>query len=355
MAASQLSFACISNVRLIIEMTIGSLCILIVSYIIFISLKEFRKLKKLQSLIKFSHYVCCISSILAIASGIFFAPIGCSENGDHYIHDLVLSIYFAVYLVLLKSELHILLLRLNYTFRESVYKLTSMQHRILLILVILEIIFSVSTIAIFTTYNFHTGPSRKLQTKYYIMQISQAIGAISYVITTITGMYLFASKLMILIDLRATSIKNVVDINHEHEQVDIHLNTSQERLLNQTSRYVSLISIALISSFVTFSIFLLWYEFIAMRIICHIDCAINVICLHLQYPFATKSYNKYCGCINKCLNVILSRRTRGNMEKKYLDSIHMQELKARTTSHTDNDDKVNQYEMAPMACEICII
>ena len=42
-----------------------------------------------------------------------------------------------------------------------------------------------------------------------------------------------------------------------------------------------------------------------------------MICLYLQYPFANKYYDKYCGCFSKCWIWVFTTKTERAMEKRY--------------------------------------
>ena len=53
------------------------------------------------------------------------------------------------------------------------------------------------------------------------------------------------------------------------------------------------------------------------------DCMINIICLYLQYPFATKYYYKYCKCITKLWNNLLIYKAQNALKQKYSNIIQL--------------------------------
>ena len=90
------------------------------------------------------------------------------------------------------------------------------------------------------------------QILWYLAQYEQVtfltvITGVLYVSTSLYGMYVFFKKMYKLIKLRAGSTKSVMD------ETAIKLNITQTKLMNQASKYVSLLSFAILSSFVIFS------------------------------------------------------------------------------------------------------
>ena len=259
----------------------------------------------------------------------FYGSINCSHHWNHYIYPITISIHYAGYVVLIKSVLYTLLLRLHLTFKDSAFELTSSQYKILAILAVVDIIFSFVSLIMGIIITFTESPLNYFGTFDYMQMGMLITSTILYLTITIYGMYLFSSKLLILIELQATSLRNVVDIN------TVALNDTQQELLQRTSRYIILISIAMITSLFTWILWIFWIDMPGIRIINNIDCTTNVICLYLQYPFATKYYDRYCKCTNKCLNMILSRQTTKHLEKKYRNSIQVQhvQVKSKTISN----------------------
>ena len=250
--------------------------------------------------------------------GAWLAAINCPDNYDNHFYNATGTLFIASYVILLLGIENTLLLRLHYTFKESIYKLTSRQS---LTLVILFIILTIFAFAVASLYALYTAESVNIgEYGYLSMLIVVAVGGILYLLATIYSMYLFARKLLILTKLRATSMKNVMDENA------LKLNKTQTKLIKQTSRYITLITIAMITSSITITIFIFWRSNTIM--VAYFDCTINVICLYLQYPFATKYYDKYCGCFGKylCLNKILRENTKKSMERKYRNSMRSSEV-----------------------------
>ena len=138
-------------------------------------------------------------------------------------------------------------------------------------------------------------------------------------ITYIYGMYLFVQKM-----LKFTKLRN-------EEQ----LSDQQARVLKDTSKYVSLLTIAIVTtiiamiSFVAFGFLLMDQNNQYMTsmgkqvatIIQSVDCTANIICLSLQYSFANKHYDKYCGCLNKICNKMFKIKLQTAAQKKYIETV----------------------------------
>ena len=90
-------------------------------------------------------------------------------------------------------------------------------------------------------------------------------------------------------------------INDTHIDPDkIQFNESQKKLLYATTKYTTLLSIATISTWMLMLYGILSNITILNQIflsgIACMDCAVNVICLYLQFPFNKEYYKKYCRC-----------------------------------------------------------
>ena len=150
--------------------------------------------------------------------------------------------------------------------------------------------------------------------------IITSIACLVYIITGLWGVILFSKKLLALTRAQTNTIRNLDNYK---------LNESQEKLINQVSRYNSLFTLAASTS-IAVSIALGVAAIVSvdegsadygivpiMQCITLFDCVVNVICLFLQYSFATKYYNKYCVCIDKCWKSILYKQVKLGLKKRY--------------------------------------
>ena len=203
----------------------------------------------------------------------------------------------------------ILLLRLYITFKQSMYELTNYQK----ILFITFYGFGSILFIFSTTCNFIV-PSVEYQRYgfiiWWISLIFGIIGFFMYIIMAIYGMILFSNNLIKLMRLRK-SMNDEVSSNIKPENVD-------SKLLSSVSRYVSLFTLAILTTITTFLLYavlniagLLNIDVIYGVYICifSIDILVNISCLHLQFAFAAIHYEKYCKCLAKHCYLFMMKRT----------------------------------------------
>ena len=138
---------------------------------------------------------------------------------------------------------------------------------------------------------------------------------------SIYGMYLFTEKMYALTKMRASSL-NKGDPDKFNEQ--------QRKLLYTTTKYLTLLSIAMLSTWISgiCSIPLnVIYSMdnqmadkstiidILLLLAC-IDSMVNIICLYLQFQFNHDYYDKYCTCFGKICTYFLMKRISNEIEKE---------------------------------------
>ena len=144
---------------------------------------------------------------------------------------------------------------------------------------------------------------------WYAKAVTIGIQGIIYLSISIYCLILFAQKMYKLIKMKSI----IIDGN------EIKLSVEQEKLLYISTKYITLLSIAMISTWIAL-IFVISYSWLCafQRIDCissmemgiHCtDSVINLICLYLQFPFAKNLYNKYCLFCSDCCLYMLTRRT----------------------------------------------
>ena len=123
-----------------------------------------------------------------------------------------------------------------------------------------------------------------------------------YIITSIYALYLFLKKLLQLVKMHATQVQS---------KSNFKLNKSQIVMMKTAAKYGSLLSVAIFANIFTSigwsllafkwenEVGCCWNEYNAflnqlMVLLTIIDVLINVICLYLQFKFASKYYNVYC-------------------------------------------------------------
>ena len=151
---------------------------------------------------------------------------------------------------------------------------------------------------------------------------------------------------------------SIPDVSDEQK---IELTSNQSKYLKAASKYISLLALAISTTFATFIIFasvMFVYqavnigdnemlEVISLRtilIVTPIDCTVNIICLYLQAAFADEIYGKYCWCCGSCWNRCLRQKTEEAMKRKVAASIGMSTVKDenhQTVATTPQDQTVH--------------
>ena len=131
---------------------------------------------------------------------------------------------------------------------------------------------------------------------YLLLVVIMCFSILVYLGLNMYGLILFIQKMYALTKLK-TSTRNHVDKKKFTDK--------EKKLLRTTTKYVSLLSLAYISTLIAFTVVsteaLLTDSttFISGSMLT-IDCVINIICLYLQFPFSKEYYDKYCQCFDNC-------------------------------------------------------
>ena len=281
--------SCLKDGIFLIGFVPTTLCLLLVTWIIFNSIYQLTKLKKLQNTIKNLYYLSCILCIIILiitTANSFFCKISKLST--------LLSLLSGVfYYVMVFTILAILILRVHFTFKDSMFRISKCQLWTFIILYVFSVSSSILPMSIY--FAFIISNSENGLVWYFEenreLQYLTLITCVLYIGTSAFGMQLFVKRMYRLIKLRATSMKSVMDENA------VKLNKTQTKLMNQASKYVSLLCIAVLSTIMAYTVYLVVFPYqtdnagdkqtrIAAQIIVFItsfDCAVNMICLYLQY------------------------------------------------------------------------
>ena len=109
------------------------------------------------------------------------------------------------------------------------------------------------------------------------------------------------------------------------------VNKKPKKLLSATTKYIILLTIAILSSFISLfiSLFLIiifgnGHKMLQLgRILVNIDCVTNITCLYLQYPFNKHLYNKYCICFVNCCTCFLTKDEINMIEENTATTMEM--------------------------------
>eukprot|EP01083_Nonionella_stella_P242840 846750_1 len=321
---------------LYVTLFISFICLSLVLFIGIISIKQFASLKHLQSIFKYLFHTAwllssiglvliCISMIAHITLRPTYTRVDWPVDNHHnyflVMHGWGYAFLYVVALVILL----VLLLRLHFSFKNSIYEISLATKCILGILYVL-------TCLMFLQYIFDIIYFGTIN--YAIPQYNIVWSVPGYVLTSIIAIVLFGSKLMRLTGTRATSIYAVGSNDTDEETSLPKLNAHQIQMIETTTRYVSLLSLAIFSTvcaalasfFVLtaaaghyYELFMIWHMFGS------VDCLVNIICLYLQYTFATDYYHKYCKCLHLCFRCMLTRQATKALMKRYKKCVEQAE------------------------------
>ena len=333
----------------------SSICFLITGFIILKSMRQMlnpssKKRNKMVPTIRNLYYISSFLSMTTITICIIASSL-CNANQSDAMELALFTISGALYFGLTFSILATLLMRIYFTFRGSTLEISNTQKSIFTILYTLTIIPAIISIIIgFIVDDGANGASFYFESP--ILSYFSIVSGIFYVITSIYGMYIFTQKMYQLTKLRASTMKNVFDEDNAG-----NLNKSQQDLLQTTSKYISLLALAIFTSFTTFLIFgimiiiarviesggkMEFYAISSIFIVSPIDCTINMICLYLQYPFAKRYYDKYCKCFGRFWSYCLIKKTENAMKMRYKAGDKTMEVVAHIEEELKSEENVKQ-------------
>eukprot|EP01084_Bolivina_argentea_P217987 370008_1 len=300
------SFKDIETITLVL-IILAVLVLIITLCIGAIAINKFHKLTNMYKLLKYLFYVSVVA-VIARCLCIIFGTMVC----------ICVRIAQVTYYILLLSVLATLLVRLHHTFKNSVYAISTIKLSILFTLFIVTLIPCIGAIIVLNL-SYFVSPK---QAQYYRMLngIFGAITIIFYMITGISTVISFSRNLLHLAEAQSNSPISCCNIK---------LNKSQKKLINQVSRYNALFTLAAITSFmvvITFSIcavisMLYDYDYIPLlQCITIVDCLVNIVCIFLQYSFATKYYIKYCHCLDKYWKQMVNKTILKSIKYQYTKS-----------------------------------
>ena len=326
----------------IIIVSIGLILSIIISII---TIKCILKMAKLNKILKYLYITSNIAICLDLIFGIL-SPTLChlhSESVSHIMFIMGLLFYYILMLNLLAT----LIYRLYITFNQSIYKITKIKKYIVNSLFIITCLLFLTTMiiqcisaALIIQKKLENGERRQ----YMLLAIYFNVTAfLTYIITSAFVVYLFARNMMKLTHSRATSMRNVHDMN----MADINLNKKQTKFIKNITRYVSLFSVALISSiFSMIWVFIVFGDVLpagiqvtAFQLVIQescIDAVINLICLALQYQFATNFYEKYCKWIEWCWKRVFIKNAHNELIRKYEMQIQRESSAVKLSEEQSN-------------------
>lgn len=338
MAVSTCNEGEIANAIKIISVIVSCVGLFIILFIVEVSVNKIRRSDNIKSVFKYLYYVAFISSLITITTVIIstFLNLFCHNHIAQFLDIISIHLYY----LLLLSLLSTLILRLYYSFKGSIYKLSSLTIKLFIISFICLISLVISHFIMYIYYIIHLDQEWVMTVIIYICSANILL----YLLTAGIAVFLFVKKILTLIKDRAhLNVEHSVptttntefaesdqyeedEEEEEHEDM-VEFDKQQLKLMECTSRYVGLFSLATCTSLLAGFVILAgaismgdeWMKYFneIVLIFAVIDCTMTVICLYLQYSFSTDIYKKYCICLDWFWRHWIVDRTSKSIKKKY--------------------------------------
>eukprot|EP01084_Bolivina_argentea_P111409 198784_1 len=335
-----------SKISDIFTITLSIVFTLIALLIAVQAIKKLPKHPKILNIFKYLFY-CQLFFVLTCTIVPIISTITCLY-GYSIITLIFNSIHIVAYGIVVLVLLTTLLARLHFTFIGSMYEIQDNFKIILIIWYSLIVIITIFNIALFVYTNAVAFENMTLyrlkQARFYL----SIIDMILYIGISILANVIFAKKLLHLSGLRTNSYRTVLQEDNEDIQMsDRKLNERQIKLLENITRYISLFSIAIIST-VFIEILLFWGKesnwseaaYVASILMASFDCVVNIVCLWFSYSFNKHHYKLYCKLIDNCWAPYVKKIAKSNMQETY-DRIRIESNKqskaVEMTSMVKND------------------
>ena len=326
----------VSDAINIISIVVSCVGLFIVLFIVTASVEKIKDSENIKLIFKYLYYVAFVSSIIAIITVIIstFLNVFCHQNIAQFLDIISIHLYYSLLLSLLLT----LILRLYFTFKGSVYKLSSASIRLFIVSFIGLILLVLSHFIMYIYFILHLD---QLWVMTIIIYICSA-NILLYLLTATFAVFLFVKKILALIKDRAllnvehsipTTTKTVTaesgnyETDKQEEEEMVEFDKQQLKLMECTSRYVGLFSLATCTSLLEGFVILAgamsmgseWMKYFneIVLIFAVIDCTMTSICLYLQYSFSTDIYRKYCICLDWCWKHWIIGKTSKSIRKKY--------------------------------------
>ena len=234
--------------------------------------------------------------------------------------------------------LAILVLRLKVTFGDSIYKMSTRTfHFFICILVVLLIISTAvailnSLVVMWYGIDPLTDPNATYPTWYNLSVVSLVLFfLLLFVLGSVVAVFHFVNNLKLL-SMTMSELPTPTNIEKE-----CSLNAKQRRYSDLSARYLLLYGIAIISSLMMYLLVFAVSQSSGMRnVIWAADELVNLLCVYLQFSFATKHYEICCGCLDH-----RARRVMGKYNKKMINESPRAENVIRTITVVSESEATN--------------
>ena len=293
----------------IVNTIIASIGLPIVTILGTHGLRQFFKRSKMKKIFK-SLFICAVLCSVIILLSVIAASVLCSKSlkSESFVFQVFIVIFYHLLSLVLSLTLYG---RLWFVFKNSLYEINKYYFCTLLSLTLITSIIGIIGASLYLLVIYQADVlgdfTNMAQNAERAVSVSFT-GHLGYIILSIWGLILFTRNLdsLVLIQSKAT----VTDATHN--VVRVELDHTQLELIYQQTKYVVLLSIAMITSILFYILILIQgyfgeeyiklYSFQIDTIFESIDVITNVICLYFQFSFADKYYSKFCKCSNRFKN-----------------------------------------------------
>ena len=317
-------------VKLIRE-TFSGFCLLAQCVIFFIAISQMMKKERVALKFKllFGASFICSSTVTTgmVVPSLFWDSL---EPTTHALmRGLISAAMFDFYVCLLA----ILVLRLKVTFDDSIYKMSTRTfHFFICILVILPTLSTaVATLSALGAMWYSDGdPNTPYPTWYNLSVVSVVLLFVFlFALGSVAAVFHFVNNLKLL-SMTMSELPSPTNIEKEHS-----LNANQRRYSDLSARYLMLFGIAIISS-LTMVVLVFAFGWEIREVFWTADEVVNLLCIYLQFSFATKHYKICCGCLD-----LRARRVMGKYNKKMINESPRAEHVIRTIRVASESEATN--------------
>ena len=236
------------------------------------------------------------------------------SNGLNAAIQIGYSISFFFYIAFGVILLLNLVIRLYLTFKQSALAMSN--HTVSLFVVVF-------TTLLISGMLFVVG--------FTLFNCGQEFGWIFYLSTLFPHFLLYATGCALAVRLFVRNLSSVAkmqlsspcSVNPE----DISLNHQQQKLLYLSAKYILLFFVTILSSALTVVLTLI-VSSKCSGLFMSVDCCVNLLCLHLQFAFATKHYQKCCGIFDSQCRSLVVKRAKRDLHREILSSQRENEMQS---------------------------
>ena len=239
--------------------------------------------------------------------------------------------------------LAILVLRLKVTFGDSIYKMSTRTfHFFICILVILLILSTaVATLMSLVVMLYGIDPLWDSNATYPTW-CDLSVGYLAlffiflFVLGSVVAVFHFVNNLKLL-SMTMSELPTPTNIEKESS-----LNANQRRYSDLSARYLLLFGIATTSTLMAAVLIFAFSLSSGMRqVFGTADAVVNLLCIYLQFSFATKHYEICCGCLDRRARKIMGRYNKKMINESPRAINVMHTISVASESEATNTNRAN--------------